>query len=70
MSNTIQVIEILVTTLAAVAFTFSSAVVSAVVVYSKRQNLTEHLKEMKIAAVAMGFAAVYLWAIFFELISR
>lgn len=67
MENLIHTIEVILSVLGAVAFTISSAMLGAVIRYSNKHGLTNNVREMKIAMVAFGFFALYLWAIFFEL---
>lgn len=67
MENLIHTIEVILSVLGAVAFTISSAMLGAVIRYSNKHGLTNNIREMKIAMVAFGFFALYLWAIFFEL---
>ena len=67
MENILRTLEVIISVLGAVAFTISSAMLGAVIRYSNKHGLTNNVKEMKIAMVAFGFFALYLWAIFFEL---
>ena len=67
MDNAIHYIELIITTIGAVAFTTSTAVLAAAIRYMKNKGITENLREMRIAAVIFALSALYLWTIFVEL---
>jgi hypothetical protein len=67
MDSAIHYIELIITTIGAVAFTTSTAVLAAAIRYMKNKGITENLREMRIAAVVFALSALYLWTIFVEL---
>lgn len=67
MDSAIHYIELIITTIGAVAFTTSTAVLAAAIRYMKNKGITENLREMRIAAVIFALSALYLWTIFVEL---
>jgi hypothetical protein len=67
MENLLHYIELIVTTIGAMAFTVSSAVLAAAIRYMKSKGITDNLREMRIAAVIFALSAIYLWTVFVEL---
>lgn len=67
MDSAIHYIELIITTIGAVAFTTSTAVLAAAIRYMKNKGIMENLREMRIAAVIFALSALYLWTIFVEL---
>lgn len=67
MSNAIHLINVMVTAIGIVAWTVSCALLLIVIRYSNKQGLSDHNRDLKIAAIVCGGAALYMWSIFAEL---
>ena len=67
MENLLHVFTVAITLAGAVASTISSAMLGAVIRYSNKHGLTNNVKEMKTAMVAMILMGLYSWIVFFEL---
>jgi hypothetical protein len=67
MSNALHLINIIITTIGAAAWTLSSVILLTVIRLSAKRGIIEHEKELKIALVVCGGFALYMWSIFAEL---
>ena len=68
MENILHAFTVAITLAGAAAFTISSGILGAVIRYSNKHGLTNNVKEMKTAMVAIILMGLYLWMVFFELI--
>jgi hypothetical protein len=67
MSNALHLINIIITTIGAAAWTLSSVILLTVIRLSAKRGIIEHEKELKIALMVCGGSALYMWSIFAEL---